>query len=452
MAQCATLSGGYAISVFLIYGSIVAGLFMMVMIRPAAALAAVLGMYGLDQWSIAKSPFFIEHHAVTNVAMGVIVVAALVRRFMQRSSGTPWQYPLAGWLTIALFGFAALSLIWSIAPDYTIAVYRSHLPYVITIVLLMPLTINSLKDVRYGLYATLAVGLVLVPLLTFTTEWHGRAVETVFGSAAGQNPLETGSLGARIFLLAVLLNFRRMARLWQVLRWGLGAVAVMLVIHSGSRGQFLAMFAVAVVLLPFSRRFSTAKGAASAIAGLVVAVVLMITILITVGQSSRWNLSPHHIQTVYTSTRVQMVETLLTHWLYAGPIRWVIGLGNSTSYSPSLIGIYPHFVPAQVLGEEGLIGLALLLAILWIAARSMIRVYRHCVPFDDARGVAVALASLFLFDFLLSLKEGSMVGNPNLFAWAIILGQVELSLHRWRQTAQLPTSNVPLGGALSKSV
>ena len=103
----------------------------------------------------------------------------------------------------------------------------------------------------------------------------------------------------------------------------------------------------------------------------------------------------------------------------------LIGLGNSASYDPRILGIYPHFVPLEVLAEEGLIGFGLYITILFCSMRSCLRCFRNIANEPRERLLLGGLVGLYMFTLLLSFKQGSLLGNLEVFMLSIILGRYE---------------------------
>jgi hypothetical protein len=95
----------------------------------------------------------------------------------------------------------------------------------------------------------------------------------------------------------------------------------------------------------------------------------------------------------------------------------LFGLG--TAESGVLMGIYPHFIPVEVLCEQGIVGLALLGTALGVLITQARRVIRTTGRSDtDA-----AIIALFLFLCLVGLKSGGVLASPWLWTTAALLGR-----------------------------
>jgi len=107
--------------------------------------------------------------------------------------------------------------------------------------------------------------------------------------------------------------------------------------------------------------------------------------------------------------RFEVVTRLLDYWVDKGPFNWLVGLGNSSSYR--IVGFYPHNVPAEVLAEEGLIGFALLAAFVFsVLFRSGKMMFSADVEIESRVNLGILMA-IFCFEGILTLKQGSMIGN-----------------------------------------
>ncbi len=125
----------------------------------------------------------------------------------------------------------------------------------------------------------------------------------------------------------------------------------------------------------------------------------------------------------------------LVRLAYSSSETILFGLGNSASYDQRILGIYPHFIPLEILAEEGLIGFALYLLIYYCTVRSVLRSFRIVAHYPKERLLLGALVGLYLFMSILSLKQGSLLLNLEPFMLGIILGRYEHALSWPRQPA-----------------
>jgi len=409
---------------------------------PPVALAALLCLFALKQWAQSVNAFFSLHGTLTNYLVASIVIVALVVMFF-RNKPILASYPPAGWLVLALFSYSLMSILWVSNPEITYKVWLIELPYIITIILLSPLLISSTESISEGLMAFLPLGTLLALLLLFTSKWTDRGVELMGISRLRSqgNPLAVAEMAGYLMSAVVLLNFKGKWRTWQFLRWFIAAACLALAAKSGSRGQFFTMMLAAAVYLPMSRRITNPLHVVVLIVGLTFLAILgdwAFHSFSTAGDL-RWQTAKMQQD---VSGRFTAAFKLLEVW-YKSPSAIMFGLGNSASFDPSIIGFYPHVVPLEILGEEGIVGFFLFLTSIGITLRSIFRSYK-IVRFDSSkRGILAVIGAIFSFELLLCLKQGSMFGSPYLFAFMIILGKYELLLvSEQKQVARLASDAI----------
>jgi hypothetical protein len=408
-----------------VYLAIAGGLFIALWRYPAVALAGVLCMFGLEQWGQATTPFFAQHHTATNYLIGGILVLGLLVQGAKKGFSLLAGYPLVGWLTLALFLYAFASAQWASRSDISLDLWASRWPYLITIITLSPLLITQSRDLRIANIGLLAVGGLLTILLLFFVQWEYRRI--VMGHGLG-NPLAVSSMAGIVVLIAVLADPWPESRLWVPLKWALIGLCLVLIVRSGSRGQLLGTILISIACWPISRRLADVKQ-----------FVILGLVVVFLGGAVSWAIQEYSSEQMYGARGSRWNEQaaqedlsgrlnnaiLLVRLAYASPETILIGLGNSASYDPRILGIYPHFVPLEVLAEEGLIGFGLYLAILFYSIRSCFRCFRRIVDEPRERLLLGGLVGLYMFTLLLSFKQGSLLGNLEFFMSSIILGRYE---------------------------
>src|SRR5882757_1007129 len=332
--------------------------------RPPIALAGVLCVFGLKQWGQAASPWLAAHGTFTNYAVGAIVVVALVRH-MLRGECAVCNIRKSTWVVIALYGYSALSLLWTPRPDLVGDIWLHDIPYVLTFVLLAPLLIGNSADLQKPLAVTTVIGGVIVVGLIIYGKWGDRGL--MVGSASGHeeesNPLAIASVAGAVGSAAMYLHARHLKMLGRIVRLAIVAACLGVIIRSGSRGQLIAFVLSLVVFMPVAFRLSQLRSLVPIIVGLV---VMAVTAEIAAqhfihADDSRWDKAGAEQA---AAGRLTMSLALLSKWSES-PGTVIFGLGNSASFDPAIVGYYPHNVPAETLGEEGLIGFGLYVALLW---------------------------------------------------------------------------------------
>src|SRR5919108_991973 len=214
--------------------------------KPSAALGGVLCMFGLDQWGQATTQFFVNYPTFTNFLIGVFVVAALFVKHI-RGHYILSDYPFIGWIVVGLFLYSLTSALWSTRPNLSFYLWLVQGPYIITIVILTPLLISQIRDVQDGLSWLIVIGSILILLLLFFVEWENRQI--VIGGDTLGNPLAVSQMAGNVALTLILTNSWRNKTLWELIKWPIVAICLVLAIKSGSRGQLFGIILTAIVFL-----------------------------------------------------------------------------------------------------------------------------------------------------------------------------------------------------------
>lgn len=418
---------------FIIYSAILGLVLIVIFRRPSVAFGAFLCTYGLEQWAQSRSGFFYTHGSLTNfVTAGVLVWALLIRQF----KGLPvlTRPTPVFWIAIALFLFSLMSIGWSVGGPDAVAQWKKNAPYLIAVILLLPLVVGDFDDLRAAFLMALAMGSLLLLLLFFDSGWEGRQIQLRQGAAIGSiksdrgNPLAVASLAGWLSLIALLMNPRGLGRIWVLGRWPLVMLGLIIAFKSGSRGQLFAMVAAGLMFLPMSRRIRNIGGFLAVVFGTGIFLVLATWAFdtFTADTGKRWD--AENMISTWSTSRLDTTMALLNYWLDAGPVAWLIGIGTSGSFRPDIVGFYPHMVMGEVLGELGLIGFALLWLFVLVALHTIWKLYTAIADDPERRGLLAALAAMFMFEVILSFKQGSLLGNPYAFGFAITAANL------WRVT------------------
>lgn len=409
------------------YVAIVGGLFIALWKHPAVALAGVLCMFGLEQWGQATTPFFAQHQTATNLIIGTLLLLAVVVQLSRQGVAILAEYPPVGWLTMGLFAYAFLSVQWAPQTDFSMSLWSSRWPYVVTFIVLGPLVLADRDDLHRVYKSLVLVGGTLTLLLLVFVEWEGRRI--VLGQDLG-NPLAPAIMAGLVALVTILGNPWSGSRIMFIVKWMTVLMCLILIVRSGSRGQLIGVFGVAAACWSVSR------------GGSIKQVSLFLVCALCLGSATSWAIEefwtrPGYIEHARRWTedsaqedmagRIHNALHLLELWI-SSPDKFIIGLGNSASYDPRVLGFYPHLVPLEVLAEEGLIGMSLYVLILFFTIRSAIRSYYALKNEPLERLSFGALLGGYLFLYLLSLKQGSLLLNLEPFMFGIVLGWHEKHL------------------------
>lgn len=393
--------------------------------RPAFGLSAVLCMFVIEQWGQTKVSFVASHASLTNYLGCLIVLLGIACQIWRGERFRLVNGPVH-FCVILLYLYSACSLLWTPAPAAAIEEWRHNWPYALLTFALVPMIIQDKEDAREGLSATLIVGTLLAFVFAVFVEYGFRSVVSEIATdEAVRLPGALAELGAYIFIISAMMARRQALNL--IVSLGVMALGGLLVMQSGTRGQLLAMIICAGTFMAVSRSTSAAQRNFFLVAGGALSVVAAyfafteLSQLFTATQGGRWTIEG--AESAYGG-RMEMAGTLLDHYMSAGLVAMVFGLGTSASFSPEIVGFYPHVVPVEILGELGLVGAGLFLIIVWRTLSLILRVIgTQEAKSSDGRIVAV-LAALFVFELLLSLKEGSLLRGLNVFLFSILLESV----------------------------
>jgi hypothetical protein len=305
-----------------------------------------------------------------------------------------------------------------------------ELPYQVTFILLVPLLIQETEDFSIALRWLLYIGGPLVVVLLVFGHWGIRGIYV--GDAKWENetnPLALAGMAGTMAAVALFLRASKSSILSLILRLALLSVGLLLIVRSGSRGQLIAAVVASLLMTPVAFKFTSLRGLAAATTGVCVigaSIVFGLAQLIAgmgFGEE-RWNGANSLAD---AAIRWDNIGALLSAW-NKGPATIIFGLGNSASFDPSIIGFYPHNVPAEVLGEEGLLGFLLYAWILIECGRSLMNASIITRGNQESRGLVAAVGAAFLFSFILTLKQGNMMGSVDFFLFAILIARLERSL------------------------
>jgi hypothetical protein len=394
---------------------------------PAVGFAAVLCLYGLKQWGQSTTMLLVTHHTATNLVIGSLVLVGLAVRV---ASGRCLfcRMPPVALLVLALYGYALLSLAWTPDEQTALEQWRMQIPYVITVTALGPLLIGATSDVRQFANWTIVVGAALMTLAMTFGHWGSRGL-IVLGDVyeTETNPLAMVSLAGTVSIFAALSVQRGTPLLWRALLVLVVPLGLAVILRSGSRGQLgSAIFAI-IAAWPIAYRQKNIGSFLVWVAG-AAAIGLTVSFAsdLVVTDTARW-------AAVQSGGLVEgRLDTgaALVSRAAASPLTLLFGLGNSGAFY--YIGYYPHVASLETLGEEGAIGAAMYLSIVYLALRSVVRLaFTPAVMKDTVRRTALALLTGgFLFELLLAQKQGSLLSSVYTFAYAILLGRLELLARR----------------------
>jgi O-antigen ligase len=406
--------------------------------RPAVAFAGVLCLYGLKQWGQNTSALLVQYRMATNLIVGALVLAAVAILTFGDRTRFDYRMPTNWKLAVTLYVYAFMTLVLAPDLDASLKLWALQWPYIVTFVLFLPLVLNSMADVRTALSAAVLVGGAICALALFAGNWGPRGL-IILGDIYEQqtNPLAIASLGGTVFLGALFLM--RMPQPWwrRILLAALIPIGIAVIFRSQSRGQLgAAALAAAIGWLFASRKAIGTKVFSLAVTG------------VLVGSIGWWVFDQLQVDAQRFSGalaendaegRLQMARTLLGE-AARSPLSLIFGLGNSSSYH--YLGIYPHITALEVLAEEGLLGFMLYAAFIVTTLASAARLFGAMNDHSSSgdRVAAAAVMSLFMFELMLSMKQGTYLSSTYVIAYATVIARMA----NWQAGGDTAVAQEPL--------
>lgn len=395
--------------------------------NPGVAIVSVWCMYAIEQWAQGSNVFFIRHNSLINIVIGSIVLAGVVIKFFKHHQLFK-DYPKVALPILLLFAYSYISIYWTVRIDLSNEIWGKYWPYLVTFLLLSPLLFTKQDEFNLVFKVFVIVGGVVVYALLFHVEWFHRRIifaGSHFNNELLGNPLAVAQMAGYLFFVCMFMLRKNEEKIsyWLVpIKFLVGVICLLLIVKSGSRGQLLALLATFIILFPLVYKISSFKG---------ILLISIFSILIVSSilwgldefwsESSRWNQNEMEKS---MGGRFENVFVLLEYWA-KDPLSMLFGLGNSASYNPKVIGIYPHFVPFEILGEEGIIGFfiygIILISIIRISISGINKTKENVVE----RQFFTILLAMVCYSFFLSLKQGSLLGNMEFFMAALILSKYD---------------------------
>lgn len=323
---------------------------------------------------------------------------------------------------LLIVGLSLVSQTWSAADADARSLITNSIPYTILYLVIAPLLIARLEDLRRiavtisVVGSAVALSIVLNPNVTLQT---GR-LDTNLGGF-GINPLALGFLGGMLFLIAILYRPRRVG--WFVLpgRIGVALLGARLTLDSGSRGQLLLAAMIGIGFIPLSRPVKDLARFVISIVGMAVAVLVLrfaMTAFITSKNEERWSLESI---TDGIGGRLELVWISLSDFL-GSPQSWLLGrgAGRFSTLGADVGAPYPHNFLVESLAELGLVGLAAYGTVILITLKAALTLWRRHQNDLEQRMLATVMIAMAAFSFLLTFKEGT-IHDPGTKLFALLV-------------------------------
>jgi hypothetical protein len=406
-------------------------------VRPRIAIVPVLMLFPVEQILMGYLPELrIRYGWLTNVVVGLIAVFGILFHFFRGDPIFKGVFNKLFFAVVALFTFAVVSMLWTPAPDSAQYFLGQSWAYFFLFYCVAPMLVKDLDELSSVAVPLIVTGIIVMALMLINP--NAKFINDRFvvdlGYVVGygtliSNPLAIADAGAILAIVAAIYQPNQRSAMITTLKWAGVLLGLALALLSGSRMQVVASVGIIAALLPFaSGARSAARVAGSVLVmGIVLAFLYFVftNFLIGAGQS-RWT---EENSAEGFAQRLDMALTIITGYL-SSPAYWLIGLGAAafnafyalrTRENPHW---FPHNIVVESVTEYGLIGLLLLGAILYMTAKYSLRLIAVAGNDRRRRTTAIIFIGIVIFQFIMSLKQGYMLGMPPLFMFCLIVARV----------------------------
>lgn len=410
---------------------------------PPVAITALLSVQVLDFWGQMSSPLVAENPLFTNLyIVGVLLIACIAR--VLRGGLYRYKVPLQGLLCGLLWGYAFASLLWSPVQALALEEWARYWPYMALSILVSPFIIANVSDLDEVLKSIVVLGGTLTLMVACFVSWDSRYVVAFWSdSVKFWNALAFAQLAGYV-VIAAAIGLTARSKWWLMVRIITICAGLIVAVQSGSRGQFILMVLLPVVMVPLAHNLKNWRAYISLVllSGLVISVAYFAFTQFS-GSDDRWSRERFDAD---LEGRVSMALNLLSSWWAHGEkniASLILGLGNSASFDPAINGFYPHMVPVEILAEEGIIGFTLFITINLIFGRHLFKIITADYGSRTGRSCLVAIGTMYLFAFMLSFKQGSLLNmTPEMFLFLFLLERAMQSAQTRVPNGHAPSINV----------
>lgn len=388
------------------------------LISGAWAAAFSFTLFPLQQLLWSASPIFLSNRTLPNFVVAGAVGLGLLKQVLAKQASFAGAVNPVSLASLGIYAWAAITLIWTRAPESGTEMVIQGLPYVLLMIVIVPLTLSSLDEVAAMRTAMLLMGTVVLGAISISpdfTYWSGRLVFQ-FTSESRTNPLVLGELGGLVMLAAVIWPPGQRGPGGGLLRAVAGLTGIVAMLQSGSRGQMLGAIVICIATIPLARPVLSVRrlfGYGIGIAALIFVVPIIAQLVLEVNALERWNTGELKEA---SRGRLDNILDIASVWS-ATPTAWPIGLGANafTAVTTAASEGWIHNLTAELICEYGLIGFGIFMVALLCAlsdARWMLAQVRD----DPERRASLGfLLGAGMFELFLAQKQGFLWSDVALF-------------------------------------
>ncbi|HZW05802.1 MAG TPA: O-antigen ligase family protein [Phycisphaerales bacterium] len=405
-------------------------------VKPKYAIVPALMFFPAEQILMGYVPAFRWQYGwVMNLAVGLVALFGVVHHFFRKERIFEGALHKVFYAILALYIYMMITMLWTPSPDSAEHFLKKSWAYFFLFFLVAPLLVRDLEDLKSLCVPLMVTGIAVMGLMLINP--NAKFINDRFSIDLGyqvgfgqiqSNPLAIADAGGILAIIAALYRRNEPSALLTMLKWTGVLLGLALALLSGSRGQVLASVAIIAIALPFATGSRSAVKAAGSMAlvGVMVGFLYVVfsNFVIGAGQD-RWSGQGSS----GIGERLEMIKTIMTAY-FENPGQWLIGLGAGSFNAFYLFRTsafphwYPHNIIVESLTEYGVIGLTLVLVILYFSFRAAFRLIVLAGEDRARRTTAVIFAALILFQFMMSMKQGYLLGMPPLFMFCLIVLRV----------------------------
>lgn len=390
------------------------------------AVGLIIVVYLLDQFFESNSGFFSARSHLVNLSVLVLVVLGSFRSFALQGLAKREQVN-AVFLSSSVFLYALITAVWASNDGWLIERTVSSLPYVLVYMLFASFVVRSLEDSEKSIIGVISIGAaVFVVLLSSGSLASGAIynpyIESIYGDARQLNYLAVGQSAAYVALAAALGPLLFRSKLGVVISLFVVLAGIFISFQSGARGQTLMLVITLLLFLPFRSSKSLSKPISAILFGLLF--LFLISGLVDYSsiinlEGTRWSASLAEAG----GWRYQASADALTAWVDGAILYQFIGFGSG--YLKLEFGYYPHVLVVELLVEQGIVGLALFLYILYRFSKASMYLIVSSAGKSRFRRSVLPYISFVFFTFGISFKQGTLFDWAELFLFGSILLAME---------------------------
>lgn len=395
------------------------------LVRPLWALALAMLMFPIEQSLQGAVDAFRTFPPLANYIVAAVVGIAAVRETLAMRRPFFGYFSRAWLLTLAIFAWSAVSLLWTPAMPQAGEMVREGIPYFILFVVAAPILIDSVDDLTDLASLLMVFGTLVALTIIVNPEFNLKSgrLGVMLTSTVRSSPLAIGELGGTLLIVSALFRSSSSNNFLKVARSAAFICGTTLALYSGSRGQLIFGAAFALVFFPVAKPVKSLGSYAIAVIGVVLvggALVAISQLVLEGDMLRRWQ-----GDVLSQGVEVRQLNMLdLFRAFAANPVAWIFGLGWNafSALTDASREPYSHSIIVDVLTELGIpafIAFGYIMASVVQCGLNLFRAWSQ----NEARRVAITIfVALGLYQFLLVNKQGYLWGvGLSFLHWLIIV-------------------------------